>query len=571
MLKPLLKYKWHIVFIVILMIVEPVINSVLGFWLQGLYNTAKPGAPKIAVLRLFTAGFLLWMLKRCVSFTTNILRSRFVCNAKQEVKRDLFNSLLFGNLQGMDRMAPSGEYLSLFTNDITILETRFFAQIISLISSVLSLVILGAAFLRLNRTIASAILLFGLFTMLIPAAFSKRLNEKNLQFSKTLSRFTQQVKEYMTAFPTIKNYSAEGAFERKFGEINTETENMKFDFDYSMGIANNIGSMFSWFMQFLGVGIGLMLLVNGDITIGTVIAAQSFTNDLAFPLQDIVANINSIRSVRKLVQKLEVLTSGRIDSSQEDRRIAHEEDLPVSSHLVLGQGGCDLRFNNLGLTIGGQTIVYDFSYSFEAGKKYLIIGMNGSGKSTMLKMLKKWYGDCSGTIEVNGVDIRMLTNQQISEMISYMGENVSFFSGTIRQNIELFHDSDPQLLSKALTSAQVYMDLNRQIIDEGRNISSGEQRRIEIARSLLKSARAIIFDEVISTLDVKTAYEIEKLALGFEDKTVIFVSHNFSGKLIRQYDNILVMDKGRLIAHGTYEELFASSEYFREVCEIKFG
>lgn len=81
----------------------------------------------------------------------------------------------------------------------------------------------------------------------------------------------------------------------------------------------------------------------------------------------------------------------------------------------------------------------------------------------------------------------------------------------------------------------------------------------------------MIFDEVVSTLDIETAYEIERLALGFEDKTVIFISHNFSGKLISEYDEILVMGQGKLLSHGPYDKLIQECEYFKKICEIKFG
>ena len=110
--------------------------------------------------------------------------------------------------------------------------------------------------------------------------------------------------------------------------------------------------------------------------------------------------------------------------------------------------------------------------------------------------------------------------------------------------------------------------MERSVTDEGRNISSGEQRRIEIARSLLESAKVLIFDEVVSTLDIETAYDIERMALDLADKTVIFISHNFSGKLIKEYDEILVMESGKLLAHGTYADLISSCEYFRRICDI---
>ena len=164
-----------------------------------------------------------------------------------------------------------------------------------------------------------------------------------------------------------------------------------------------------------------------------------------------------------------------------------------------------------------------------------------------------------------------MDNQELSHMVSYLSENVSLFSGLVRENISLFRNFSPESFKTAVDDAQINLDLNRVIVDGGTNISSGEQRRIEIARSLLTSVKVLIFDEVVSTLDIETAFEIEKMVLDFSEKTVIFVSHNFSGKLIEKYDEILIMDNGQLIAHGTYQDLIQSNAYFKRICEIKFG
>jgi ATP-binding cassette subfamily B protein len=170
-----------------------------------------------------------------------------------------------------------------------------------------------------------------------------------------------------------------------------------------------------------------------------------------------------------------------------------------------------------------------------------------------------------------GKDITELKSSDLSKVISYLNEDVSLFSGTVRDNISLYRQYNEEVFQQAISEAQIKLNLEREIGDEGNNISSGEQRRIEIARSLLESAKVLIFDEVVSTLDIESAYEIERMALNFKDQTVIFISHNFSGKLIKEYDEILVMEAGRLLAHGTYEELPSSCEYFKRICEIKFG
>lgn len=164
-----------------------------------------------------------------------------------------------------------------------------------------------------------------------------------------------------------------------------------------------------------------------------------------------------------------------------------------------------------------------------------------------------------------------MKNDEISRTVSYLSENVALFSGTVRDNICLFRQFPSEAFEKAIADAHLNLDPEREIADGGRNISSGESRKIEIARSLIGVVPVLIFDEVVSTLDIETAYEIEKLALSLQEKTVIFISHNFSGKLIREYDEILVMDSGRLAAHGTYDELIGSCEYFRKICGIKFG
>lgn len=232
---------------------------------------------------------------------------------------------------------------------------------------------------------------------------------------------------------------------------------------------------------------------------------------------------------------------------------------------------CDLIFDDVSFVINGIHIINHFSYQFKSKKKYLIIGVNGSGKSSLFKVAKKWYPLTSGRILVGGKNIKSIPSDEISHLVSYLSETVSLFSGTVKENVTLFRDYEEANYNIVTHEAQVHLNPNRQIIDEGRNISSGEQRRIEIARSLMNSANILIFDEVVSTLDVETAYEIEKLALGMKENTVVFISHNFSGKLIREYDDILVIDNGKLLAHGKYDELLNRSEYFKRICQIKFG
>ena len=290
MLKLMLKYKWYLCAIIGLMIAEPTINSALNFWLQRLFNSATVGADTVFIFRLLTGGFLLWMTKRLVTHTMLILRDRYICNMKSDVKHQMFVKLLSVNTANLSASGSSGEFISMFTNDILLLEQRFFNQIMGLISGIFSIVILGWSFVALNAKLAAALILFGFSTMLIPIFFSRLLNSKNLEYTRKIGKFTQRLKEYLVAYPTIKNYSVENSVGDIFAKLNNETEDAKFDADCAITLANSIGQLSAWFMQFIGVGLGIMLVIRGEILIGTVIAAQSFASDLALPIQNIIIN-----------------------------------------------------------------------------------------------------------------------------------------------------------------------------------------------------------------------------------------------------------------------------------------
>lgn len=564
MLNLIFKHKWYLIAVIILMILEPSVNSVLNFWLQNLFNSATVGAEKLLILRLLTKGFLLWILKRLVSYSMLVIRDRYICNIKQSVKHRMFKKLFSVSTSNISEDSSSGEVMSMFTNDIMLLEQRYLNQIMGLISSVFSIAILGYSFVTLNTKLAVAIIGFGVLSMFVPLVFSKNLNLKNMRYSKEISVFTQRLKEYIIAFPTIRNYSVETEIEQKFEFLNDDVEDAKFEADSSISLANNVGQLLAWFMQFIGVGLGLIFVLKGEIMVGTVIAAQSFANDIALPIQNMLISINSIRSVKSIVKKLENLAK--------ENDIEEATDVSETPKSEADEGSdCGIFFDNVTLQLGAKKIVDNFTFKFESGKRYLIVGINGSGKSSVFKILKKWYKGYLGTITVNGIDIKKYSSTELSQIVSYLNENVSLFSGSVRDNILLYRNRDEHSLDKAVEDSHIELNLNKEIADEGRNISSGEQRRIEIARTLLSNASVLIFDEVVSTLDIETAYSIEKAALGFKDKTVIFISHNFSGKLIKHYDEIIVMDSGRIVAHGHYNELIETNEYFKRICDIKFG
>ncbi len=554
-------FRQHVLWLVLIifMIADPVLSSVLNFWLQKIIGATTQGQSKNFIIHLLTLGFLIWMGKRVVITLTSGIRSYIICNVRADLKSDVFAHLVRQFAFDVNDVS-TGAWTSMFTNDITILETRYLQSILSLISNVLSLVILGGAFFALNHMLATCILGFGVLSLLIPVIFSRVLNRLSYAWSEQMGKFTQTIREYFSAFATIKNFSIEEKIQERFNRLNSKTERDKFDADFALATADNTSTMLAWFMQFIAISVGVILVTQGKIVLGTVIAAQSFSSDVAVPLIGIVNSINAMRSSSSIVKKIKesYLPTGSESEDREDK-----------SRSISASGLC---FDHVSLELSGREVVHDFSYRFEKGKRYLIIGQNGSGKSSLFRMLCQYYRQAKGEISINGRQTSTMDSKELSKLVSYMNENVSLFSDTLKNNITLYRSFTGDQLASAVNNAGVNMSMmERYLSDNNQTVSSGEKRRIEIARTLLSGAEVMIFDEVISTLDAEAAYVMEKQILSFTDKTVIQISHNFSRVLIEQYDDILIMDEGHLVAHGRFDDLLKENEYFQRLCWIKFG
>ena len=541
-----------------LLIIRPILSSWIGIRAGQFFDLAIYGTSFKKVIIQFIIIFALWIFNYSLIFYwTKLLKAFLVSRFRLDTKREMFRNIMSVNADDFNTMEP-GDYIAAFSNDITLLEERYFKSILELFEYVITIVIVGGVFFTLDPLLAATVAGFGVLGAAISIALAKYTRTMNERFIKSFYNFTQGIKELFSSFRTIKNYNIVDQVQNRFDTFNTETENKKYQADFALEFVNSISAAFSGFLMFSVIGIGLIKVLQGDITMGIVITAYDFASDLSAPLQNCLHKVNEIRSVKTISEKIEGF------------EVLARENSQYSGDSTSDFSGYNLLYENVDFTIGNTHALSNFSFCFLSGKKYLIIGRNGAGKSTLFKLLKRMYDCYSGDIYVGGQNISNLSYETLSELASYLNEDVNVYSTSVKDNITLFRNVDEAELKHAIQTAHVEVDLDRQIRDNGSNISSGEKRRIEIARTLVCNTPIVIFDEVISTLDIETAYEIESLALSL-NATVIFISHNFSGKLVRQYDEILLMEDGRLVAHGSHDELLMYDSYYRKIWEIKNG
>ena len=550
------KKKWNMLGYILLAVAASVSMATFNIYIAPVFDDAQASNYDSVIWRL---GFMfLWYIAtRLLDYYTELTGIHVVNTVRQNIKQDLFSAVMNKQLPAFaDR--DTGEYIAEFTNDITVIENKFLIPCKEMVSYLITIVTACAAIFTIDVRMTLVLAVGVVFCLSIPLIMTRYTTSRMSRFLRRFDHFVQFLKDSFSAFFTFKNYAVEDKIVDNFTEENTQVEKDKYRAEFSLVVMNNLVGRFAWTIEILIVVIGLVGVINGSLTIGSVFSAYLLAGSLGMPLQSLGNRISMIRSVGAIEQKFKAL-------SELDEVVTPAEDFSTEGIKI------DIKLDQVSLSIKGNPILHNINITFEHGKKYLVLGSNGSGKSTMAKLLKNTYSGYEGSILLDTYDLATPEGAALSRLVSYSNETVSLLSDTVRNNILLYRDVSDDRLETAVRLAGLRVPMNRKAGDGGRFLSSGERRKLELARALIDDPQVMILDEVVSTLDIETAYEIEKLVLSLEDRTVIMISNAFSGQLLDQYDQIVLMNQGSILAQGTHSELIQNSDEYREIYRIRCG
>ena len=214
-----------------------------------------------------------------------------------------------------------------------------------------------------------------------------------------------------------------------------------------------------------------------------------------------------------------------------------------------------------------KPVLDDVSMSFQAGKAYAIVGGSGSGKSTLLHLLMGASGAYTGSIAIDGTELREVDAHSLYDLMSLMGQDVFLFDDTIRNNLTMFRSFPQEEIAGAVERSglsQLVAQRGEDYLcgENGVNLSGGEGQRISIARCLLRKTPVLLLDEATAALDNATAAAVTQSILNLEDTTRIVVTHRLETNLMAQYDEILVLRDGRIQEQGSFAQLMDAKGYF---------
>jgi ABC-type multidrug transport system fused ATPase/permease subunit len=374
--------------------------------------------------------------------------------------------------------------------------------------------------------------------------------------------FMAQVKDLLSGFSVIKSFKAEKETQKLFDASNRTVEDAKRRRRYFEGLVSSLSGSFSLIFQ-LGIFlIGAYLAIRGDITSGTVVVFVNLSGYLVNAIGSIPRYWANRKAAAALVEKLAEVTEENAGRSG-DAIPARLSDAITLDHVTFGYDPA-------------EPVLNDLSMKLEAGKKYALVGASGSGKSTLLNLLIGAYGGYSGSISIDGKELREVDTDSLYDVMSLIGQNVFLFDDTLYQNITMFRDFPEDKLELAVHRSGLDELIERRgescrCGENGNGLSGGERQRVSIARCLMRETPVLLLDEATAALDNQTAFAVTDAILRLDGLTRVVVTHRLEEALLEQYDRIFVLRGGRLCEEGRFEDLMARKEYFYSLYTVANG
>lgn len=424
-------------------------------------------------------------------------------------------------------------YHNLLYTDVESLRDSYFQPKILILDGAVLLAFAAGSILSIHWSFLLIALVSTFIPNIIPTFFASELKDRRDKASETSESFLQYVKESVLGMRVIRDFAIEEEKRHVFEQSSQERLNAGTNLVLTQQAITASFIFTGYFMYAFVLACGVFLYLKGHITVADIMVAAQLTNNIKSPILSIINNRSKIRSTETIREKIASVlavkpaTETAMPEAVSDIRIAH----------------LSFRFPN------GKKVLHDVNVTLSAGKKYLLIGESGAGKSTFLRLLDKQYSDYEGNIFVDQVDVKEMASGPWHKQVSYLSQDVYLFEKTLAFNIALEEEIDPERMAEAIRMAhltdfvtKLERGLQTIIKESATNISGGEKKRIGLARILYRNPKIILLDEPFSALDDVNRLALEKEILGLKDKMVLHISHQHDAQTRKGYDAVLLFE-----------------------------
>lgn len=442
----------------------------------------------------------------------------------------------------------NAKYVSSLTNDMNTIETNYIDGLFEVAHNVIYFIVSFIIIASVNPYALIIGIVISIISTIITMLIAKPLQKHQAHRSELFEEYTTYIKEVLSAFHIIKsnnlNSKVQDDFESKSKDI--QQKGYVIDKIHTYIMSSQYFVINLSFVALLAVVV--LMSIKGLLTFGGVILIINNMSRVMEPLMQFSEWFPKILSVKTLFTKL-------------DETLQNHDNYVETISMETFKNS--IEFNGVCFSYEDNEVLKDINISIERGEKYLIVGPSGGGKSTLLKLLRKYFVPDKGEILIDGQNLKDVKKESYFNHIANVEQQVFLFEDTLKNNITLFKDYSEDEISLAIERAGLNdfimglsQGIDTMIYDNGKNISGGERSRVAIARGLLLKKDIIFLDEAFASLDSSIAKEIENTLLNLKGITVINVSHVIFEETKKKYDKIFIV-KNKMVSDGAIKHLLS--------------
>ena len=518
---------------------------------------------KIGAILLWTLG--LYLVSAAFSFIQGWIMTGISNQVTYNLRKDISGKINRLPMKYFESRTH-GEILSRITNDVDTLQMSINQSFTQLITSVTMLIGVFVMMLSINVWMTLAALLILPVSMTIISKVMKRSQKYFQAQQKYLGDVNGQIEEIYSGQQVVKAFNKEEDVIRTFEETNEKLYTSAWRSQFFSGMMMPI-------MQFVGnLGyvmvalLGGVMVIKGKVMVGDIQAFFQYIRNFTQPIQQIAQVTNLLQSSAAAAERVFEF----LDEEDEDQTVEHPADIRNI------QGNVEARHVAFGYQ-PDHLIIHDFSGYVKAGQKVAIVGPTGAGKTTMIKLLMRFYDVNSGEILIDGHNVKEFNRSRLRELFGMVLQDTWLFHGTIMENIRYgrLDATDEEVIAAAKAAHAHHFIMSQpggyqmMLNEETSNISQGQKQLLTIARAILADNKILILDEATSSVDTRTEERIQAAMDNLmRGRTSFVIAHRLS--TIRDADLILVMKDGDIVEQGTHDSLLAEGGFYANLYNSQF-
>ncbi|KRG16547.1 multidrug ABC transporter ATP-binding protein [Virgibacillus soli] len=517
-------------------------------------------------LRFASILAIIYLATTVLTWLQNFMMVRVSLETIRKMRQDLFDKFQTLSLSFFDKR-QHGDLMSRVTNDIDQLNNALSQSVIQIFSSVLMVTGVGIAMFSMNWVLAIVTLLV---IPLMIFTTKKLISYSSSYFIKRqtdLGELNGFIEESISGNEVITLFGKEEKIDRQFSEVNERLRHSAMAADTVSGFLGPVNN----FINNLGLGfviaIGAVMTVNELATVGIIAAFVTYSRQFFRPINQLSNLLNTFQSA--------IAGAERVFEVMDKTPDLVDREEAVNVDRFVG----NVEFSHVHFYYdAGKPILKDIDFQVQAGEKIALVGPTGSGKTTIINLLMRFYDVTEGQLKVDGKDIRDYSLSALRKRVGVVLQDTFLFSGSIMENIRYgrLEATDEDVFAAAkMASAHHFIKhlpngYHTKITSGGSNLSQGQRQLLAIARAILADSDILILDEATSSIDTNTEIEIQKgINRLTEGRTSFVIAHRL--KTIENADRILVIHQGKIIESGTHQELLHNKGFYYDMYESQFN